>query len=217
MAEYGIKEMFGLEHLKEVAAEVVPAVGGFGLAGVVGRQIQNRVKPDAAVVGLTDGLYAWGGNNVPKLIAWLLLRGRAAPGSALAIANLGIVTSVGFDTLMRLLNSGRNPATATIMGWQVLGESQGGPGVAGGALAGASAADIQRLLQENGDLRVELTKALQKLAAAGIQVLPDAEARRRRYGAMEPEIALEIPRQKKFGIMGDKGAMSDLTARFGML
>ena len=216
MAEYGIKEMFGLEHLKEVATEVLPAVGGFAGAGVIGRQIQNRIKPDSAVVGLTDGIYAWGGNNVPKLIAWLLLRGRAAPGSALEIANLGIVTSVGFDTLMRLLNSGKNPATATIMGWQVLGEpGAGGPGEV--ALAGASAADIQRLMQENGALRVELNKAMQQLQVAGIQVLPDPEARRRRYGAMEPEIALEIPRQKKFGIMGDQGAMSDLTARFGML
>lgn len=211
MAEYGLGEMFRFEKLKEVASEVVPAVGGFTLAGVAGRQVQNYFKPDAAVVGLTDGLIAWGANNGPKLIAWLLLRSRAVPGSALETANLGIVTSIGFDTLMRLLNSGKNPATATIMNWQVLGESQGRPGIAGAGATG----DIQNLIQENGAIRAELNKALQRLAVAGVNVaLPDgAEARRRRYGAMDE---LQTPRQRKYAFMPDSG-MTDLTAKFGML
>lgn len=189
------------------------ALGLIG-AGFVGRQVQNSVKTDAEVAAaptITNYAYAWGGNNIPKLAMWYLLR-KYATSEVTIDAKKAVAGSVVFDTLMRIFNNGQNPASATIGGYQVLGN--GGETIQG---AGTTTEDIQRLVKENSALRAELNKAVDKLATAGIPIaLPDGpEKRRQRFGTMDEE-TLQTPRQRKFGIMNDSG-LTDLTARFGML
>lgn len=191
------------------------ALGLLG-AGFVGRQVQNRVKTDAEVAAaptITNYAYAWGGNNIPKLAIWYLLR-KYATSEVTIDAKKAVAGSVVFDTLMRIFNNGQNPATAIVGGYEVLGN--GGETIHG-AGAGTTANDIQNLIQENSALRGELNKAVDKLAAAGIPIaLPDGPVKRRqRFGTMDEE-ALQTPRQRRFGIMKDSG-LTDLTARFGML
>lgn len=144
--------------------------GGFVGAAFVGRQFQNWIKPDSGVVSFTDAAMAWAGNNVPKLLIWYLTRGYAIePGEtvtpvkeAISDARKAFAGSVVFDTLMRLSNSGKNPASASIMGWEVLGSKESPE------IQKSVQADVQRLIQENSALRAELNKALQRLAAQPI-------------------------------------------------
>lgn len=146
---------------------------GFVGAGFIGRQIQNMVKPDpeedgviVAHASITDAMMAWGSNNLPKLAIWYLARGYAlGPGEAVtptkeavSDARKAFAGSIVFDTLMRLLNGGSNPASAKLFGWQVLSQEQSPK------IQKSAQADVQRLIQENSALRAELNKALQRLA-----------------------------------------------------
>lgn len=228
MADY---EDTASKTIKEVGealtGEGLAVAGGLVLASFLGRQVQNMVKTDAAVTAaptLQNYAYAWGGNNLPKLAGWYLLRNRATTEMTKDIKK-AFAGSVVFDTVMRLTNNGTNPSSATIGGYEVLGNGSDSPRMIAGA---GTNADVQRLIQENTALRTELNKALQQAAAAGIVPLPDPATRQRRYGSMEEQLAaqaaaaagLQTPpgeRQRRFGSMAGEGAMSDLTARFGML
>lgn len=209
MVDYEALSQRTLGEVKEaLTTSGVGVAGGLVLGGAIGRLVQNKVKSDADVTAaptLGNCAMAWGGNNVPKLALWYLTR-RYASSELTIDGRKALMGSVVFDTLMRLLNKGINPASAYIGTYQVLGSSDAGtPGPAG---------DVQRLIRENSALRAELNKALERLGEAG---LPDgAETRRRKYGAM-PEESLQTPRQKRYSFMGENSGLTDLTARFGML
>lgn len=210
MVDYEALSKRTLGEVKEaLTTSGVGVAGGLVLGGAIGRFVQNRVKSDTDVTAApTLGNYAmaWGGNNVPKIALWYLTR-RYASSELTIDGRKALMGSVVFDTLMRLLNKGINPASAFIGTYQVLGSSDVGT-------PGAPAGDVQKLIQENSALRAELNKALERLGEAG---LPDgAETRRRKYGAM-PEESLQTPRQKRYSFMGESSGLTDLTARFGML
>jgi hypothetical protein len=171
--------------LGEVATSLVTSgagvAGGFIGAAFVGRQIENALKPGViATSSLADKVVAWGANNIPKLAIWYLAKGYAiAPGEAvtptkeaISDARKAMAGSLVFDTLMRLANNGINPATATVWGWQVLGD--GSPQTQKSVQT--AQADVQRLVQENSALRTELNKALQRLATPPIPVQVAAPA-----------------------------------------
>ena len=149
-----------------LATEGIGVTGGFLVGGFLGRQIQDRIKPDTDVATLSDGVVAWAANNVPKLAAWYLLKKYTSiePGEEVtpvkeATVDLkkAIAGSVVLDTIMRLANGGQNPMNLTIYGWRILGN--GAP-----ETQKTAQADVQRLIQENSALRTELNKALQRLA-----------------------------------------------------
>lgn len=155
-----------------LVAEGAGVTGGFLLAGFVGRQIQDRVKSDAAVTAsptATNKIMAWTANNVPKLAVWYLLKKYAVvePGETLTPmkeatvdAKKAVAGSIIFDTLVRLSKGGINPAEIDLFGYRLLsGSSEPQKSV-----QSSSQADIQRLIQENSALRAELNKALQRLA-----------------------------------------------------
>lgn len=158
--------------LGEVGEALVTEGGGVAVgfvgASFLGRQIQNLTgQTDANIAGnLMNAVTAWSANNIPKLLAWYFTRKYAIePGEtgtpireAVSDARKAFAGSVVFDTLMRLANGGSNPASASIMGWQVLGSGNGQ------VTTQAAQADVQRLIQENSALRTELNKALQRLA-----------------------------------------------------
>jgi hypothetical protein len=212
MADYGSKTLGDVK--EALTGEGLGVALGLIGAGFVGRQVQNYFMTDAQVTAsptITNYLEAWAANNGPKLGIWYMMRNRAT-SELMVDAKKAVAGSVVFDTIMRLFNQGTNPATATVGGYEVLGNG-------GRTQAAGGSGDIQRVIQENSALRNELNNALQRLAAAGVNVsLPDPESRRRRYGAMD-EGVLQTPagaRQKRYGIMNDSG-LTDLTAHFGML
>jgi hypothetical protein len=152
--------------LQTVVVEGGATVGGFAAAGFAGRYIQNKVTPDSAIVSGTDKLKAWGSNNLPKIGLWYLLRKKRLLGEHTDLVNLGVVTSVALDTVLRLFNNGANPAAVTIgpaPGYQILGDAPGSTASAAGSDAGA----IQRAVQEISALRAD--NARLRAAAPNIQ------------------------------------------------
>lgn len=201
--------------LDAVVSEGGATAGGFVIGGGIGRRFQSMVKSDAEVVTTIDGIKAWGGNNVPKLVAWYFLRGRPILGTATADVNKGIVTSVAFDTLMRLLNGGKNPATATVLGYEALGENDLS------SLSKADVATLHKLIQENGQLRAQL--GIKSAEGAYSPRLPpyvgsalmNPDERERKYAFM-PGMATpgvtKTPgaahRQTKYGFAGETSPMA---------
>ncbi len=158
-----------------LVAEGAGVTGGFLAAGFLGRQIQDRIKPDGAIVSTTDKLVAWSANNVPKIAMWYLLKKYASvePGETLTPmkeatvdAKKAVAGSIIFDTLVRLSSGGQNPASVTLFGYRLL---SGAP-----EKSASSQADNQRLIQENSALRAELNKALQRLATPAVPPAPPA-------------------------------------------
>jgi len=204
-----------------LVAEGAGTATGFIGGAALGRQIQNLVKKDEEIVNATDKVLAWSANNVPKLAVWWMARGLKPGGEVLNTAiddgRKAFAGSVVFDTLMRLSNGGKNPATASIFGYQILGKEAKESG----------GNDVQRVLQENSALRGELNKALQRLAAQPtaprvtmtpqtiapyIDVYPkgtnvvqpmnqEVAERQRRFGAMQQTPPIVQEREKKYGFM----------------
>jgi hypothetical protein len=205
--------------LGDVATTIIQeggaVVGGLAVAGVAGRQVENLVMGATPVTPTSttfDKGKAWVANNGPKLLLYHLLRGKTG---ALEDVKKGAVTSVAFDTLMRLTNSGVNPASATVMGYQVLGHDH-----AIGAAGGADPATVQRLVQENATLRAQLNAQvgpmdprLPPYVGGASAAIPPAE-RERKYAFMQPAIpGITKPpgtqgRQTKYGFAGEVAVMS---------
>lgn len=196
--------------LNAIASEGGSVVAGLTGAGILGRRIQSMVKPDAEVVTTMDGVYAWAGNNAPKIAAWYLLRGKVSPD-----IEKGIVTSAALDTLMRLLNAGKNPASATVMGYEVMGENRSQ------SLGGVDANTVQRLVQENSQLRAQL--GMRSAEGAMSPRLPPyvgsalitPDERERKYAFMPgmgtPGVTRPPgvePRQTRYGFAGETSAMA---------
>jgi hypothetical protein len=197
--------------LNAIASEGGSVTAGLVGAGILGRRVQSMVKSDAEVVTTIDGVKAWAGNNVPKIAAWYLLRGKVN-----ADIEKGIVTSAALDTLMRLLNGGVNPASATVMGYEVMGESK--------SLAGVDAGTVQRLIQENGQLRAQL--GIKSAEGAMSPRLPPyvgsaimtPDERDRKYAFMPGASSAGTPgvtkpprveqRQVRYGFVGETSTMS---------
>lgn len=234
----------------EVATSLITSgagvAGGFIGAAVVGRQIQNRIKSDSDVTAdpsMANKVVAWSANNIPKLVIYYLTRGYSImPGEAVtptkeavSDARKAMAGSVVFDTLMRLANSGVNPATADIWNYQVMSGRQK-------STQKSMQTDVQRLVQENSTLKTELNKAMQKLTTqtqigTSIQqpmmtytpvtpatstpmtvepISPVAPKRQREYGFMQDTTPPTTQgREKRFGFM--TGESKDVATMFGML
>lgn len=200
--------------LGDVAATIIEeggaVIGGLAAAGVAGRQVENIIMgmtPVTPTSTTMDKVKAYVANNAPKVILYQLLRGKAG---VYEDARKGAVASVAFDTLMRLTNNGVNPASATIMGYQVLGQENG--------MVSADAGTVQRLIQENG----MLLNRLKQLEGAmdprlppyvGSGAISPAE-RERRYAFMQPAIPGKagLPpgaaaRQTRYGFAGETVVM----------
>jgi len=211
-----------------LVAEGAGVATGFIGGAFVGRQVQNLVKKDEEIVNATDKLLAWSANNVPKLAIWWMardLREEGLLGTAIDDGRKAFAGSVVFDTLMRLTNGGKNPATASLFGFQILDQKAGVP--RGG--------DVQRVLQENSALRTELNKALQRLAAqpapravtpqvavqrtalqSNTLITPEVAERQRRFGAMQQTPPYIQEREKRFGFMQPTPpAVAERERRFG--
>jgi hypothetical protein len=221
--------------LGDVASAIIKeggaVTGGLLAAGFAGRQVENILMgatPVTPTSTLMDKAKAAGANLAPKVVGWYLLRGKTGTAED---ARKGLVTSAAFDLLMRLTNSGVNPATATVMGYQVLGDGS----IVGMSGSGADAGTVQRLVQENGALRNEIGRLknagtemqIQQVPYAaqtpmdprlppyvGSSAIPPAE-RDRRFAFMQPAIPGKagLPpagahRQTKYGFAGETSVSS---------
>lgn len=209
--------------LGDVATAIVKeggaVTGGLLAAGVAGRQVENLVMgttPVTPTSTLGDKAKAALANVAPKAIGWYLLRHKTG---AIEDVRKGVVTSAAFDLLMRLTNSGVNPATATVMGYQVLGD---GSIVSTGS---TDAGTVQKLVQEIGMLRAELNRQRQLTGEGAMDprlppyvggmpgIVPPAE-RERRYAFMQPAVpGVTRPpgtahRQTRYGFAGETAVMS---------
>ena len=149
-------------------------------------------------------------NNVPKIIAHGLMHKYDATSEGGKDATKALMGSVAYDVLLRIANKGVNPASVDLGGYRVLGNG-----------SGLDQGTTQRLIQENGILRTELNKAMQKLASGQeVRALPQyprgpgspsdfqyggapspaVEQRQRKYGAMPwtPDV---MERERRFGSM----------------
>lgn len=207
MADYSALSGRTLGEVKEaLTGEGAGVALGLIGAGFIGRSIQNRWVTDAAVTAdpnLMNYVKAWLGNNGPKLAVWYYMRNKVT-SEIMVDAKKAVAGSVVFDSIMRALNKGINPATAVVGGYEVLGNGGNSQAAAG------SSGEIQKVIQENSALRIELNNALQRLAEAGLQ-----NPRQKKF-AFAGEQGLQTQRQKKYAFAGETG-VADLTARFGML
>lgn len=216
---------FGMTTVKETWDALISEGLGVGLgfvaAGALGRFVQNKWVTDADVTadpGLKTYAEAWLGSNLPKLAVWHFGRPYANT-EMLQDVRKAFLGNVVFDSGMRALNKGTNPATAMVGTTEVLGN---------GSDLGVGSAnippDVQHLLQENEALRNEVNK-MQREMGLDTEALPDGgEVRRKRFGTMTAQekaalYAAQTERQKKFAFMRgfkDSG-VPDLTKHFGML
>lgn len=185
-------EVTAMEMLTFLGAEGLGTGVGFVGGAFLGRQVQNSLfkKKDADLVTTQDKLLAWTGNNLPKIAGWFVIRNYVTGWKGLGLGkrasarpdyvteiltdtSKALAGSVAFDSIMRLSNGGKNPATATINGREILGEAQGEP-----QNAQILRSDMQRLIQENSELRTKLNESLRRLSSNVNQNPPQIAAPR---------------------------------------
>lgn len=224
----------GLRELgTEISTEGIGIGGGFIVGGAVGRQVENilfktPVTPDSTI---TNKVGAWAANNGAKALLYLLAKQYDAKTAITNEATKALAGSIVYDTVLRVVNKGYNPADVNLGGYRILGEN-------------GTPAQMQKVVQENSLLRTELNKALQKLAQApnapgssadfkyggapspavaerqraygSMPLTPDVAERQRKYGAMPFEQSPEkSSRERKYGFMS-YGAETQSAATFGM-
>ena len=226
---------------KSAATEGGAVIAGLIGAGVLGKQIEKHVKVATSASSATDKFLAWAGNNVPKLGAYYVLRkegGKMLHGYEVDMGK-GVLGSVVLDTLIRLDNNyAPNPSPVKVFGIEFLGNATGSN------VTPQMQENMQRVLQENSSLRQQLNGALQRVASASpnvtvtpvqsvanfppdhdrqygmMQTTPEAENRRKNFGAMTPPI--EDERNRRYGAMNKAklnfaGESDSAATAFGML
>lgn len=211
----GLREKTLGEVASTLATEGIGVGVGFIGASTIGRRIEDYFMkiPLTPTSSLTEKAKGWAFNNVPKVIVWYILRGRAVErpttsGEEIVTdAKKAIAGSVAFDTVLRLANGGvpvHDPSS-----WKLLG-GQGEVATAQGNTQNLQE-DVRKLNQENSALRGELNKALQKLAS--IPIAPSTVA----YQPTTPPARLEYPeiREKKYGFMANPPGMEERERKYG--
>lgn len=229
---------------KSAATEGGAVIAGLIGAGVLGKQVEKLVKPSVTTASpMLDKAIAWAGNNIPKLGAYYLLRkegGKMLHGYEVDMGK-GVLGSVVLDTLVRFDNNyAPNPSPVKLFGIEFLGAA----GATGSNVTPQMQENMQRVLQENSSLRQQLNGALQRVASASpnvtvtplqsaanfppdhdrqygmMQTTPEAENRRKNFGAMTPPI--EDERNRRYGAMNKAklnfaGESDNAATAFGML
>jgi len=235
---------FGVNAMVEGGAVTLGLLG----AGFVGKQIENMVKKGVTKTSpMTDKLMAFVGNNAPKAALWYVTKEYLEPkttstndfGKMVASdARKGMMASIAFDTLMRASNDLAPVTFPKVFGIDVMTGNQGTPNQNNGNVQQLQS-NLQRMVQENSSLRGQLNQAMTKLASAPtvnvheltppqshdtrfgmMQTTPEAENRRRNFGAMTPPI--EAERNRRYGAMDKKalnfaGEDESVSAMYGML
>ena len=239
-----ISKMSVGEVVQGTATEGGAVVAGLFGAGVVGKQIENMVKKDVVAASpMMDKLMAYTANNAPKLALYYLVRkegGQYLKGFERDIGK-GMLASIMLDTVVRAGNDFAPKSLFQLFGYDVLGTPTTGNATP------QMQANMQKVLQENSSLRAQLNSALQRVASASpnvtvtpvrsaaqipppppdhdraygmMQTTPEAEDRRKKFGAMTPPI--EDERNRRFSAM-DKprmnfaGDVETVAQQFGML
>lgn len=198
----------------EGAEEAFGVAGGFIAGGILGRQFENALikVPVTVVDSWSKKALAAAANNLPKIIGHELMKKYDAGSEGTKDAAKALLGSVAYDLLLRVANHGVNPAAVDLGGYRILGNT--------GALDQGT---TQRLIQENGILRTELNKAMQRLAGGaggqGVRSLPNPDRPGRagdfQYGgAVSPAVG---ERQRKYGAMPWTPDVMERERRFGAM
>lgn len=219
-------------------------IGGLFIGGMVGKRVENAFKKGVTTTSpIGDKVLAYAANNIPKGLAWYLIKeygedkgANAQTDMAKAMmvdARKGLMASVALDTFGRATNK-MAPKAFKLWGVDIMGgeSSQSGN-------TQALTSNLQRMVQENSSLRGQLNQAMAKLASAPtVQVrelappqshdtrfgmmasTPEAENRRKNYGSMAPPAIEE--RERRYGAMNRAGLnfageQDTVAAMYGML
>ncbi len=240
--DFGIKKMSVEDAAKTVATEGGAVVAGLVGAGFVGKQLEKNLgtvgsKTATTASTMVDKALAYTVNNGPKVLLYLFLRGQGDKVPYGKDMGKGVLGSVVLDTLMRTGNHFAPGTTFKLFGYDVMGSP----------ITSATPQlqeNMQKVLQENSSLRQQLNGALQRIASASpnvtvtpvqaaanfppdhdrqygmMQSTPEAEDRRKRFGAMTPPI--EDERNRKYGAMDRAklnfaGETESIASAYGML
>lgn len=205
------------------AEEGGAVVGGLFIGGTVGKLTENYVKPGIVVTSTTtDKVLAWSANNIPKMLAWVLLKkeGKGRLGGLEDDIAKGVLASIVLDSAVRAGNKGA-PGGLKIFGIDVLGFP-----------ATTTNANTQTLINDNATLRSQLNTAMQKLASGNVPVNvrlappePNStkystmsqqdEVRRTAYGAMTSPA--EAEQNRRYSTMNAPIVTQTLGEKYGML
>ena len=246
--EFGkLKTMSVGEVATTVATEGGAVVAGLVGAGFAGKQFENIVKPGVLPTSpMLDKAIAYLGNNGPKVVLYMLLKGQGERGIGGYGKDMGkgVLGSVVMDTLMRSGNNFAPGTTFKLFGYDIMSGSENTN------VTPQMQQNMQKVLQENSSLRQQLNGALQRIASASpnvnvtpirtaqpqtiyappppdhdraygmMQTTPESENRREEFGAMTPPI--EDERNRNFGQMNKAqlnfaGETDNIASAFGML
>ena len=247
--EFGkISKMSVGEVVTNTATEGGAVVAGLLGAGILGKQVEKNLgtagsKAVTVDSSMTDKLIGYGMNNIPKLALWYLVRkegGKMLGGYDKDIGK-GALSAVVLDTVIRATNKGAPRPILDLYGYSFMSKDSVTPQMQ---------QNMQKVLQENSSLRQQLNGALQRIASASpnvtvtpirtaqpqtmyappppdhdraygmMQTTPEAEERRKNFGAMTPPI--EDERNRRFGAMNKAqlnfaGESDSMASAFGML
>ena len=244
------KNMSVSDFAMTTATEGGAVVAGLLGAGFAGKQIENQFKPGVTPASpMMDKVVAILANDGTKLLGYYLLRkhgmemAKSESGKAMILdAGKGVLGSAVLDLLVRSGNDFAPGTTVKVFGIDLLGSPS-----AGNNVTPQMQANMQKVLQENSSLRAQLNSALQRVASASpnvtvtpvrsaaqippfppdhdraygmMQTTPEAENRRKQFGAMTPPI--EDERNKRFSAMNKPrmnfaGDVESVASTFGML
>lgn len=217
----GVREATIGESAKTLVDEGLVTAGTFIGTSFIGGQTEKFVLPKDAegnpipiteISSTSDKVKAWAGNNVPKIVAWMYLKKSQSPTNELMKdASKALATSIFYDSLVRVSNSGIAPAYPTVFG---LGDES----VKGTETMSKN--DIQQLLQENAVLKQQITKMVRGLPSnTDVQTSQEPRPERQReYGFMnELEPPIVDRRRTQFGFAGETADQEQVAEMFGML
>ena len=225
------------------ATEGGAVVAGLFGAGFLGKQVENMVKKGVTAASPTmDKLMAYAANNAPKLALYYIVRkegDKYLKGLEKDVGK-GALASVVLDTVVRANHSFAPYPILDMFGYNFMVEPSPNN-------TPQMQANMQKVLQENSSLRAQLNSALQRVASASpnvtvtpvrsaaqipppppdhdraygmMQTTPEAEDRRRNFGAMTPPI--EDERNRRYSQMNKPkmnfaGDSESVASQFGML
>lgn len=222
-----------------VATEGGAVIAGLLGAGVLGKRTEVFIKPSVLSTStMMDKAIAFVANNGVKVAAYVALKKYSGNvlGKYEADVGKGILGSVVLDTVVRASNGFAPKDMLTIGGINLLGNETSTSSTL------QMQDNMQRVLQENSSLRQQLNGAMQRIASASpnvtvtpvqtafppdhdrqygmMQTTPEAEDRRKNFGAMAPPIQDE--RNRKYGAMNKAklnfaGESDSMATAFGML
>jgi hypothetical protein len=220
-------------------------IGGLFIGGMAGKRVEKVFKSGVTTSSpMQDKILAYVANNATKGLIWYGIKKYVEdptadartdmPTAMLVDGRKGLMASIALDTFGRITNQFA-PKPFRVWNIDIMGEDAS----RSNGNVQQLQSNVQRMVQENSSLRSQLNQAMSKLASAPtvnvrelappqshdtrfgmMQSTPEAENRRKNYGAMAPPLIEE--RERRFGAMNKAGLQfagetDSVASMYGML